>query len=130
MEDVVSQCTCHIYVGRRIVKCILSIDCLERNELKREVLRASLYFFFSSRRRHTRYWRDWSSDVCSSDLSVQALERGDSLVATAPPAQRWLLVEQPGPWGQEALTQSRFDGDVAPRLTHREIGRASCRESE
>src|SRR3712207_9311466 len=27
------------------------------------------FFFFSSRRRHTRYWRDWSSDVCSSDLS-------------------------------------------------------------
>src|SRR3712207_6116812 len=26
------------------------------------------YFFFSSRRQHTRYWRDWSSDVCSSDL--------------------------------------------------------------
>src|SRR3712207_8461193 len=26
-------------------------------------------FFFSSRRRHTRYWRDWSSDVCSSDLT-------------------------------------------------------------
>src|SRR3712207_8890081 len=30
-------------------------------------------FFFSSRRRHTRYWRDWSSDVCSSDLSDYAL---------------------------------------------------------
>src|SRR3712207_8244383 len=28
----------------------------------------SCFFFFSSRRRHTRYWRDWSSDVCSSDL--------------------------------------------------------------
>src|SRR6476620_12758319 len=28
-------------------------------------------FFFSSRRRQTRYWRDWSSDVCSSDLSPQ-----------------------------------------------------------
>src|SRR5947209_2176483 len=28
------------------------------------------FFFFSSRRRHTRYWRDWSSDVCSSDLAV------------------------------------------------------------
>src|SRR3712207_6318763 len=26
--------------------------------------------FFSSRRRHTRYWRDWSSDVCSSDLAL------------------------------------------------------------
>src|SRR5438445_12246063 len=30
------------------------------------------YFFFSSRRRHTRYWRDWSSDVCSSDLARRA----------------------------------------------------------
>src|SRR3712207_2827896 len=28
-------------------------------------------FFFSSRRRHTRYWRDWSSDVCSSDLPLE-----------------------------------------------------------
>src|SRR3712207_7062785 len=25
----------------------------------------TFFFFFSSRRRHTRYWRDWSSDVCS-----------------------------------------------------------------
>src|SRR5690606_40875277 len=29
------------------------------------------FFFFSSRRRHTRFSRDWSSDVCSSDLLVQ-----------------------------------------------------------
>src|SRR5690606_39440266 len=29
---------------------------------------ASSFFFFSSRRRHTRFSRDWSSDVCSSDL--------------------------------------------------------------
>src|SRR3712207_4126364 len=28
-----------------------------------------IMFFFSSRRRHTRYWRDWNSDVCSSDLA-------------------------------------------------------------
>src|SRR5215217_8515478 len=28
------------------------------------------FFFFSSRRRHTRYWRDWSSDVCSSGLDA------------------------------------------------------------
>src|SRR2546422_3318398 len=28
----------------------------------------SVFFFFSSRRRHTRCSRDWSSDVCSSDL--------------------------------------------------------------
>src|SRR3712207_7661279 len=31
---------------------------------------SGVVFFFSSRRRHTRYWRDWSSDVCSSDLDV------------------------------------------------------------
>src|SRR5437867_12727226 len=29
-----------------------------------------LFFFFSSRRRHTRSYGDWSSDVCSSDLSL------------------------------------------------------------
>src|SRR3712207_2667570 len=29
------------------------------------------FFFFSSRRRHTRYWRDWSSDMCSSDLKTK-----------------------------------------------------------
>src|SRR3712207_8473554 len=33
----------------------------------------SAYLFFSSRRRHTRYWRDWSSDVCSSDLSCSRI---------------------------------------------------------
>src|SRR3712207_333933 len=32
-------------------------------------------FFFSSRRRHTRYWRDWSSDVCSSDLRADGSSR-------------------------------------------------------
>src|SRR5438105_12658825 len=33
----------------------------------------TLFFFFSSRRRHTRSTRDWSSDVCSSDLRQEAL---------------------------------------------------------
>src|SRR5690606_21155741 len=32
------------------------------------------YFFFSSRRRHTRFSRDWSSDVCSSDLFTNTSE--------------------------------------------------------
>src|SRR5690625_4406438 len=32
-------------------------------------------FFFSSRRRHTRWPRDWSSDVCSSDLFAFGLEK-------------------------------------------------------
>src|SRR5215475_15475527 len=37
------------------------------------------FFFFSSRRRHTRFSRDWSSDVCSSDLHVVA-DVGDDVV--------------------------------------------------
>src|SRR5690625_7776100 len=44
---------------------------LLRDRLCRFVLDSGLcyvYFFFSSRRRHTRWPRDWSSDVCSSDL--------------------------------------------------------------
>src|SRR5256884_7218860 len=32
-----------------------------------------MFFFFSSRRRHTRCSRDWSSDVCSSDLKIKVL---------------------------------------------------------
>src|SRR5690606_39975150 len=39
-------------------------------------------FFFSSRRRHTRFSRDWSSDVCSSDLFL--------VNAGAPPLSAWL----------------------------------------
>src|SRR5947209_5529565 len=35
-----------------------------------------IFFFFSSRRRHTRYWRDWSSDVCSSDLEGHLFHGG------------------------------------------------------
>src|SRR5215510_9506250 len=32
------------------------------------------FFFFSSRRRHTRWPRDWSSDVCSSDLGAERVD--------------------------------------------------------
>src|SRR6266511_4962778 len=41
------------------------------------------FFFFSSRRRHTRFSRDWSSDVCSSDLHVQSDRKLDARVALA-----------------------------------------------
>src|SRR2546426_5367456 len=36
-----------------------------------------MFFFFSSRRRHTRLQGDWSSDVCSSDLGRPAAGRAD-----------------------------------------------------
>src|SRR5690606_40381707 len=34
------------------------------------------FFLFSSRRRHTRFSRDWSSDVCSSDLRLRLYHKG------------------------------------------------------
>src|SRR5256886_8881314 len=37
----------------------------------------SCWFFFSSRRRHTRFDCDWSSDVCSSDLVQEPVQQSD-----------------------------------------------------
>src|SRR3989449_7512353 len=65
------------------------------------IFRPSYFFFFSSRRRHTRCSRDWSSDVCSSDL-VEAgqvtntgLFNGMSTMHQYD-GQGYLLVSQPG----------------------------------
>src|SRR5690606_40051412 len=44
------------------------LDATCTDELGWWVLPESVFFFFSSRRRHTSFSRDWSSDVCSSDL--------------------------------------------------------------
>src|SRR5258707_6299281 len=44
-------------------------------------------FFFSSRRRHTRYWRDWSSDVCSSDLRGRSKGGGQAASAAVAPTR-------------------------------------------
>src|SRR5256885_12137014 len=61
------------------------------------------FFFFSSRRRHTRLQGDWSSDVCSSDLvSPQMLIEGDE-VLLLPAMTRY---EQPG-GGTETTTERR-----------------------
>src|SRR5436309_7694244 len=96
-------------------------------------------FFFSSRRRHTRFSRDWSSDVCSSDLGgygIGSPQQGQSELAAVGRlvdklahlsfSQRFALerqrktpqllaVESPG------LLTDEKDADA-------EIGRASCRE--
>src|SRR5437762_14221528 len=74
-------------------------------------------FFFSSRRRHTRYIGDWSSDVCSSDLVTSSEFAGKSS-----------LDKQRLVYG--AITHL-MTGDAPPvhavdSLT--KIGRASCRE--
>src|SRR5699024_4113056 len=62
-------------------------------------------FFFSSRRRHTRSKRDWSSDVCSSDLAEDAdftLHTGD-VVEVAEVEDEWVdLYEQSRPYFMQA----------------------------
>src|SRR5258707_14282303 len=73
----------------------------------------TLFFFFSSRRRHTRYWRDWSSDVCSSDLVLAAGPATRSAPCWAPPRAR------PSATGCPCSTR------CAPNAN--KIGRGSCR---
>src|SRR6266566_7102974 len=46
------------------------------------------FFFFSSRRRHTRLQGDWSSDVCSSDLSPTLIAGYGLIERQAPPERR------------------------------------------
>src|SRR5207245_3264949 len=53
----------------------------------------SFVFFFSSRRRHTRCYRDWSSDVCSSDLEFLAELSSRSRTLTKVPVYQWALPE-------------------------------------
>src|SRR5690606_39737321 len=75
----------------------------------------SLLFFFSSRRRHTRFSRDWSSDVCSSDLT-SATPASDAPVlrrATEDPAYGVFLL-------------LRIGFTVLPRSEERRVGK-ECR---
>src|SRR5438874_5449885 len=94
------------------------------------LVRLWFVFFFSSRRRHTRSLRDWSSDVCSSDLSSEGC---------GPP----ILISWPQPSEDGSNVVNGFDpvpGPVAPPIDvppqapiglppiDAQIGRASCRE--
>lgn len=48
--------------------------------------------------------------------AAEALARSEPLIGTASRVRRWLIVEQPGPWGRDALLESRIDPDVAHAL--------------
>src|SRR2546430_5619081 len=87
---------------------------------------SSTVFFFSSRRRHTRFDCDWSSDVCSSDLADAALAEHDAVVALGEDVfgGHQEFVER---GGHAALEEDRFFG-ASSALEQGEIGRASCRE--
>src|SRR3712207_7246687 len=86
-------------------------------------------FFFSSRRRHTRYWRDWSSDVCSSDLVYYDYAKGAGNGALLPDRSRSSFVFDPR-WDKRPWPPKDKYGHAATdqELGLVEIGRASCRE--
>src|SRR5206468_5701404 len=90
------------------------------------IFRFFFFFFFSSRRRHTRSDRDWSSDVCSSDLAFQRLQPVDVVLA------RLVLEDERRVAGRRkaAFGLLRLGaGRAELRLVGvPEIGRASCRE--
>lgn len=48
--------------------------------------------------------------------SAASLAVGEDLAATAPTARAWLVIEQPGPWGRQALLDSHFDRALGERI--------------
>src|SRR5207253_8171893 len=92
--------------------------------------------FFSSRRRHTRWPRDWSSDVCSSDLPTTQRPESTEFLARPSATVAGLTRRNNGTpfvdsssaifsFGPTSLGSLAWNGriPVSP-----EIGRASCRE--
>lgn len=61
------------------------------------------------------------SDPAPLRCSFAADLRGDPLAGTAPPALGFLLIEQPGPWGRLALTDSRLDPRVGSLVSARGV---------
>src|SRR5207249_7536430 len=78
-------------------------------------------FFFSSRRRHTSSKRDWSSDVCSSDLSRVSERTAELLAETRD-------VEIPRGAVGRMIDRGERIADPLLEGVENEIGRASCRE--
>src|SRR5439155_11074972 len=92
-------------------------------------------FFFSSRRRHTRWPRDWSSDVCSSDLLAGARQillveelpvlpngRQDRVLDEAPQ----LVAERRRGIAQRRRVQGRSIEPLVERSEERRVGK-ECR---
>src|SRR5690606_40873419 len=91
---------------------------------------------FSSRRRHTRFSRDWSSDVCSSDLADFLMQfsgnayNGEKQVREALEGKRKFVTDVEGETFRKMLEDRLFTQREMKwaEVKKREIGRASCRE--
>src|SRR5207248_11568145 len=74
-----------------------------------------LIFFFSSRRRHTRSYGDWSSDVCSSDLDRARRAAGRARLLEKTLLSRVMTTS--------ASTSARHVGQVEVRSEERRVGK-------
>src|SRR5476651_2734857 len=91
------------------------------------------FFFFSSRRRHTRYWRDWSSDVCSSDLQPEAVlcdePTGNLDSATSEEILKLLRsLPEPGKRSVVMVTHDAHAARFGDRIVHIRDGRVEREE--
>src|SRR3989440_7049158 len=109
--------------------CCTFHSCLRAKECSAlSVTCSHFFFFFSSRRRHTRSDRDWSSDVCSSDLS--------SGISTLDELTRVVDIPEEDEHPTDAAAASRRSagggkarsGSPQGAAMAFKIGRASCRE--
>src|SRR5206468_9960296 len=91
-----------------------------------------VFFFFSSRRRHTRSDRDWSSDVCSSDLIDWLLSLTWRVVRTTPgtwqrvwerPPRWWPPAEAGPPWPASSTIRSPSHWCARSRSEERRVGK-------
>src|SRR5690625_8020780 len=78
-------------------------------------------FFFSSRRRHTRWPRDWSSDVCSSDLDLGTDQLRAYPLDEGMPEDEPVLTALPAGFGPRHLAMT---GDH--RSEERRVGKEIC----
>src|SRR5690606_40621541 len=88
----------------------------------------SAFYVFSSRRRHTRFSRDWSSDVCSSDLAARRVvkrARVNMQHAQALVGAMDLVVTVHGPLDAGAITDLEPEQDRNLRSEERRVGKAS-----
>src|SRR2546430_4495449 len=103
------MCRCTVLLARLDICCV---------SMSRSLLAFTLFFFFSSRRRHTRFDCDWSSDVCSSDLTRPSARVGrspfspaaDSKSCAWPCTSRSSLHPRPSGLYQPSPLRSSFGG--------------------
>src|SRR5438067_188970 len=129
--DALPACRTELQQWLALKQQVAAADLVAESQVELTVLSIE-EFFFSSRRRHTRSKRDWSSDVCSSDLPRTTPPSPARRACS--PRRRWRCGSRASAWTRcwrprrrRTSTRARPRPAGGPRRTT-QIGRASCRE--